>query len=84
MITKDVVVKLILEYIGGAKIKPSTLMDIEGLPSMIRSAPMASVVSYLSQYGSDVEEIRRNLLKNPKAESIEAIQERIHGEEVVA
>lgn len=73
MLTQDVVVKLILQHIGGAKLKPSPLMDIEGLPSMVRTAPMASLVTSLSQYGSTGQEIRDNLLKNPRAESANKI-----------
>lgn len=73
MLTQDVVVKLILQYIGGAKLKPSSLLDVEGLPSMIRTAPMASLVSSLSQYGSTGQEIRDNLLKNPRADATNTI-----------
>lgn len=40
---------------------------------MVRTAPLASLVTSLSQYGSTGQEIRDNLLKNPRAESANKI-----------
>ena len=69
-LSQAAVVKLILKYIGGSKIKGSSTLNVDGKQAMIKNASLAELAGKIGQYGDTVEEVRNAIFQNPKAAAI--------------
>jgi hypothetical protein len=68
-LTQDVIIELILRYIGGQKLLPSKL-DVGGRKVPVQATSLQAIADQLSQYGNNVTDVKSALLNNPKAAAI--------------
>jgi hypothetical protein len=70
-LTKDAVVQLILQHIGGSKIQGAGQQLVAGAQEVIvKASGLSSLTNALKQFGSTVDQIRSNILANPQLASI--------------
>lgn len=63
---QDVVIELILRYIGGSKLNASGKLDVSGDRVAVQSTSLKLIAAELSKYGKNITDIRNSILKNPK------------------
>ena len=69
-LSQAAVVKLILKYIGGSKVKGSTTTEVDGKPVVIKNASLSELASLIGKYGSTLEQVRNAIFSNPKDQKI--------------
>lgn len=70
MLTQDAIVQLILRYIGGSKIQPTNKLSVGGARVTIQATTLQGIANKLAALGANADEIRKNVLQNPKAQLI--------------
>jgi hypothetical protein len=71
-LTKDAVVQLILQYIGGSKVQGAGPRLVAGAQEVIvKASGLSALTGALQQFGSTVDEIRSSILANPQIASIQ-------------
>lgn len=76
-LTQDVVIQLVLRYIGGSKLLPSKKLDILGQKVAVQASSLQGIADQLSKYGATADEVKAAVLKNPKVASILAAKANI-------